>query len=278
MTEESYVRPAAVAGMFYPEHERELKGTVDSLLAEVQQGRENGRLVGIIVPHAGYTYSGRTAAQAYGLLKKRERMTVVLVGPSHREYFDGISVFSGASFTTPLGVVEIDHNLRAALLKKLPALRCSLTGHRSEHSLEVQLPFLQRTIGDLKIVPIVIGNQKREYCEELGAGLAEVANEKDILIVASSDLSHYHSSEAAQKLDAIAVASIRELNYQALMADIDREKTEACGGGPIAAVLCAATMMGADNCTILHTCNSGEVSGDTERVVGYVSAAMWKTH
>lgn len=278
MTEESYARPAVVAGMFYPEHERELKATVDSLLDDVGQEREKGRLVGIIVPHAGYMYSGRTAAHAYGLLKKREKMTVVLVGPSHREYFDGVSVFSGSSFTTPLGAVEVDENLRTALLKRLPALQSSLVGHRSEHSLEVQLPFLQRTIRDLKIVPIVVGNQKREYCEELGAGLAEVADDKDILLVASSDLSHYYSSETARQLDAVAIASIKELNYKLLMADIDTERTEACGGGPIVAVMCAATKMGADLCTVLHTCNSGDVSGDTERVVGYVSAAMWKTH
>ena len=278
MTEESYARPAVVAGMFYPEHERDLRATVDSLLAGVRQRGEKGRLVAIIVPHAGYMYSGSTAAQAYSLLMGRKKMTVVIVGPSHREYFDGVSVFSGSSFTTPLGAVEVDDELRTALLAKIPILRCSLEGHRSEHSIEVQIPFLQRSISNLKIVPIVIGNQKKEYCEELGSGLAEVARDEDVLLVASSDLSHYYTSDMAQKLDAIAIASIQELDYRKLMKDIDAEKTEACGGGPIVSVMAAATKLGADVCTILQACNSGEVSGDTERVVGYVSAAMWKTH
>jgi MEMO1 family protein len=278
MTEESYARPAVVAGMFYPEHEGELRATVDALLADVRPGKEKGKLVGIIVPHAGYTYSGVTAAQAYGLLREMKKATAVIIGPSHREYFDGVSVFSGSSFTTPLGAVEIDGNIRSALMKKTPVLRSSLEGHKSEHSIEVQLPFLQRTVRDLKIVPIVIGNQTREYCEELGSGIAEVVRDEDVVLVASSDLSHYYTSETAHKLDAVAIASIKDLDYRTLMKDIDLEKTEACGGGPIASVLCAAANMGADCCRILHACNSGDVSGDTERVVGYVSAAMWKTH
>ncbi len=278
MTGDSYVRPAVVAGMFYPEHERDLKATVDSLLSDVKRRKQAGRLIGLIVPHAGYMYSGSTAAEAYALLTGSEKITAVIVGPSHREYFDGISVFSGSSFTTPLGTVEVDSNVRDAILTKVPFLRNSLDGHRSEHSIEVQIPFLQRSVRNLKIVPIIIGNQKKEYCEKLGSGLAEVVEDEHILLVASSDLSHYYSSDTAQKLDAIAIASIQDLDYRTLMNDIDEEKTEACGGGPIVSVLAAATTLGADVCTILHACNSGDVSGDTDRVVGYVSAAMWKTH
>jgi len=277
MTDESYARPAFVAGMFYPEHERELKDTVDALLAEGQKTVE-GTLIGIIVPHAGYMYSGGTAARAYALLKGLKKRTVILIGPSHREYFDGVSVFSGASFATPLGVVRIDNTARLALMERMPALRCSVEGHRSEHSLEVQIPFLQRVLPDFKIVPIVIGNQKPSYCEELGTAIAAAFTADDILLVASSDLSHYHRSEEARQIDAIAIDSIRKMNYVRLMADIESERTEACGGGPIAAVLRAASGLGADACTILHSCNSGEVSGENERVVGYVSAALWKAN
>lgn len=278
MNEDQYVRPPVVAGMFYPEHERELRSTVESLLAGAHKTRKSGRLVGIIVPHAGYQYSGGTAAEAYALLKHRKQTTVILIGPSHREYFDGVSVFPGASFTTPLGHVDIDTKLRSELTRRLPGILNSLAGHRMEHSLEVQLPFLQMLIEEMKIVPIVVGNQKREYCEELGNAIADIAGESDILLIASSDLSHYYNSEAAQKLDAVAIASIKKLDYGAFMSDLETERTEACGGGPIVAVLCAATKMGADRCDILHACNSGEISGDTDRVVGYVSAAIWKTH
>jgi MEMO1 family protein len=278
MTEASFVRPPVVAGMFYPEHEQELRHTVESLMNEAPPSPHSGSLLGLVVPHAGYMYSGRTAARAFALLKNRQIGTVVLVGPSHREYFDGVSVFSGASFKTPLGSVEVDASLRSDLMKKYPSIQSSVVGHKAEHSLEVQLPFLQFAVHDLKILPIVMGDQKRNYCEGLGSALAEVAKDHGLFFVASSDLSHYYPSRVAQKLDAVAIASIQELNYDALMSDLEGNQTEACGGGPIAAVLYAAKRAGADFCEVLDSCNSGDVSGDTERVVGYVSAALWKTH
>ncbi len=278
MNEESYVRPPAVSGMFYPDHEQELRQMVESLMANVDQKKRAGTLIGIIVPHAGYQYSGLTAAYAFAQLKDRKNSTVVLVGPSHREYFDGISVFSGASFKTPLGYVSVDTVLRKELLERFPEVQSSLAGHKAEHALEVQLPFLQSVIREFKILPIIIGNQTKEYCEGLGNALAEIAKGNDVVLLASSDLSHYYYSDAAKKLDAVAIASIQELKYQELMADLEAERTEACGGGPIVAVICAAKKIGADFCEILHSCNSGEISGDTDRVVGYVSAAMWKIH
>ncbi|MGA9406924.1 MAG: AmmeMemoRadiSam system protein B, partial [Bacteroidota bacterium] len=263
MNEESYARPPVVAGMFYPGHEQELRHVVESLIASAMPVREAGSLIGIVVPHAGYLYSGHTAARAFALLMNRQISTVVLIGPSHREYFDGVSVFSGASFKTPLGSVEVDSKLRADLLKKYPTLQNSLAGHKGEHSLEVQLPFLQFAVQNLKILPIVMGDQKRKYCEGLGAALAEVANDHEMFLVASSDLSHYYSSDVARKLDAVAIDSIRELKYEALMSDLETDRTEACGGGPIVTVLYAAKKAGADYCEVLDSCNSGDVSGDT---------------
>jgi len=278
MNEDSYTRPAAVAGMFYPEQASELRRAVDDLLAAPGPFPAKGKLLGVIVPHAGYAYSGLTAAHAYRLLKGKVKVTAVVIGPSHREYFDGISVFPGRAFTTPLGVVEVDDRVRGLLVEKMPSLRNSLDGHRTEHSIEVQIPFLQRTVKDLRIVPIVIGNQTKEYCESLGAALAAAAERDEVLLVASSDLSHYYDSETAARLDAVAVESIRSMDYRKLMNDIGEEKTEACGGGPVVSVLFAAKALGADDCTVLHTCNSGATSRDYDRVVGYVSAAMWKTH
>ena len=278
MNEESNIRPPVVAGMFYPEHANELEQMVRQLIDGVKPKRQKGSLVGIIVPHAGYQYSGTTAAHAFALLKKEKRRTIVLVGPSHREYFDGISVFPGVSFKTPLGAVEIDAEMRAALVRSSPHIQSSAVGHRAEHSLEVQLPFLQIAMGEFKILPIVIGNQKREYCEALGTALAGVAKRGDVLFVASSDLSHYYTSDAARKLDGVAIASIENLDFETLMSDLETERTEACGGGPMVAIMSAAKKVGADVCTVLHACNSGDVSGDRDRVVGYVSAAMWKIH
>ncbi len=276
MNEESYIRPPVVAGMFYPEHAKELEQMVGQLIDGAKPKRQKGGLVGIIVPHAGYQYSGVTAAHAFALLKKEKKRTVVLVGPSHREYFDGISVFPGASFKTPLGAVDVDAEMRSALLKATPYVQSSLAGHRTEHSLEVQLPFLQVAMKNFTILPIVIGNQKREYCEALGTALAKITKAGDALFVASSDLSHYYTSDAARKLDSIAIASIEKLDFAMMMSDLETERTEACGGGPIVAVMSAAKQVGADKCDVLHSCNSGDVSGDNDRVVGYVSAALWK--
>ena len=278
MNEESYIRPPVVAGMFYPEHEQELRQMVKSLIDGAKVKRRAGDLLGVIVPHAGYQYSGLTAAHAFALLKKEKKKTVVLIGPSHREYFDGISVFSGASFKTPLGPVEVDAKMRTKLLRTLPSVQSSLAGHKTEHALEVQLPFLQMMMDEVKILPLSIGNQKKEYCEALGQALARLSDPGELLFIASSDLSHYYSSDVAKKLDAVAIGSILKLEYSKLMSDLESERTEACGGGPIVAVLCAAKAAGADTCDILHTCNSGDISGDTDRVVGYVSAALWKVH
>ena len=278
MNEGSYIRPAAVAGMFYPEQPGDLRQTVDGLLAMSRPSAQRGRLLGLVVPHAGYSYSGVTAAHAFSFLKGREKLTAVVIGPSHREYFDGISVFPGKAFATPLGVVQVDETFRNDLLEHMPSLRSSLEGHRTEHSVEVQIPFLQCAVAKLRIVPIVIGHQTRDYCESLGAALAATLGTEDAVLVASSDLSHYYDSETAEKLDAIAIESIRSMDYGKLMTDIDEERTEACGGGPVVSVLYAAKALGSDMCAILHACNSGATSGDTDRVVGYVSAALWKTH
>ena len=278
MNDESYIRPPVVAGMFYPEHAGELGQMVKLLIDGVEPKRRRGRLVGIIVPHAGYQYSGTTAAYAFSLLKKTNIRTVVLVGPSHREYFNGIAVFPGTSFKTPLGAVEIDAELRSELIEASPEIQSSLVGHRAEHSLEVQLPFLQIAMEDFKILPVIIGEQSRDHCEALGSALAKVSKGGDVLMVASSDLSHYYTSDAARKLDSVAISSIEKMDFAGLMSDLETKRTEACGGGPIVAVMLAAKEIGADVCDILHSCNSGDVSGDSDRVVGYVSAAMWKIH
>lgn len=275
MNEHAYIRPSAAAGMFYPDDAEQLRKEVSALLASAPATKLNGFLHAIIVPHAGYMYSGYTAARAFTLLKEMKINTTVLVGPSHREYFDGVSVFPGAAYRTPLGTVLVDDELRTEILEKFSEIQCSHNGHRAEHSLEVQLPFLQQVAKEIKILPIVMGDQRRSYCVKLGEILAEVVRGKNVLLLASSDLSHYYPYEIARSLDAIVLSSLRRLDNEQLMHDLETERAQACGGGPIVAVLTAAKKLGADSCSILHSCNSGDVTGDRDAVVGYVSAALW---
>jgi AmmeMemoRadiSam system protein B len=276
MIDQSFIRPPAAAGMFYPDDADQLRNEVSGLISSEPPTKLSGSVFALVVPHAGYMYSGYTAARAFALLQGLKIGTIVLVGPSHREYFDGISIFPGAAYQTPLGTVIVDEEMRTEMLEKFSSVQSSLQGHRSEHSLEVQLPFLQHVAHESKILPIIMGDQRRNYCVQLAEALAESVRGKNVLLVASSDLSHYYPYEVAQRLDAVVLSSLQNLDEKQLMHDLETERTEACGGGPVVAVLTAAKMMGANSCSILHSCNSGDVTGDRDTVVGYVSAALWK--
>lgn len=276
--ERDYVRPAAVAGLFYPAGKSDLAkmclGFVDSARKEISEPSPE-KLFGIIAPHAGYQYSGFTAAHGYSLLSQGRFKSVVVISPSHREYFDGISVFSGKAYSTPLGEVGVDNELREAFLETAAeAVIESRAGHKTEHALEVQLPFLQLTLGSFELLPIVMGDQDRRYCETLGKALADLAGGRNILFVASSDLSHYHDYETANLLDRICTENITRLDPDRLLADLQAGRCEACGGGPIVSLLYAAKELGATSSRVLHHCNSGDTTGDKSGVVGYLSAVI----
>jgi AmmeMemoRadiSam system protein B len=271
-------RPPAVAGMFYPAERERLSRDLDRMLDASAGDALEGELVAMIVPHAGYQYSGATAAAAYALLRGRQFDAAVIVSPSHREYFDSISVFSGAGYLTPLGSLCVDESLRAALLKGERAIGASTRGHGSEHAVEVQLPFLQRACGVISILPVVMGDQRRENCFLLGKKLASILAGRKTLLLASSDLSHYHSYPEAEALDRVFIDDVRTFDADRLMDHLEGEATEACGGGPAVAVMVAARLLGADTARILHHCNSGDITGDRAQVVGYLSAAFTRVH
>jgi MEMO1 family protein len=273
-----FVRPPAVAGMFYPGTAAALDESVSGFLQVCGRQTIQGKLVGLVVPHAGYEYSGLTAAHAFSLIQPGEFSTIVIVSPSHREYFRGISICSGSAWRTPLGEIPIDADLRDEIVRLDPSIEVSLHGHGREHAIEVQIPFLQKIAGAVPILPIVIGDQKRENCLRLGDILGTACAAKRILLVASSDLSHYHTYESATGLDRIVAESIGSFDEMKLMNDIETERCEACGGGPVVSVMIASRKLGADKADILHACNSGDVTGDRDAVVGYLSAAFTRTH
>lgn len=264
-----------MAGTWYPDDPDELRAEVEACLGSADCIAVPGRLVGLVSPHAGLRYSGPVAARGYALLRGRQHLTAVLVGPSHRLAFEGVSVIPSGAFETPLGEVPIDEDLARDLIQRGTVVRDHPRPHRDEHSLEMQLPFLRHLVPDLRIVPLLMGTQGRVEVDALSDVLAEVLGGRDVLLVASSDLSHYLPAPAAQRMDAIVIDRLETFDPGGLMDLLERDPSHACGGGAMVAVLDAARRLGADVCTVLRYADSGdEGSRDKSRVVGYVSAAV----
>jgi AmmeMemoRadiSam system protein B/AmmeMemoRadiSam system protein A len=274
------IRRPAVAGSFYPAAPGELTKTVAGLYAEVDRYPIAGRTIGLIAPHAGYPYSGRIAAKAYKLLQGEEFETVVIISPSHTVFFRGCSVFNGDGYATPLGVVNIDKDLSQKIAAVHPSIYLSNMGHasgstRGEHGLEVHLPFLQIVLGtNFKLVAIVMGDQEESTTRALGDVLAKEAETGRILLVASSDLSHFHSEKEARVLDYTIQKAVQQYDPGLLLETLESGKGEACGGGPMAAVMMATRKLGGERVEFLDYTTSAEVTGDYDEVVGYLSAAI----
>jgi hypothetical protein len=260
------VRPAAVAGMFYPASARELAREVDDMLGHsAGGGLAPGFPKALIVPHAGYVYSGNVAAQAYDRLRPARGIVrrVVLLGPCHRVPVHGLALPDAAAFATPLGEVPLD---RAAIvsLAGLSQVAVSNAAHADEHALEVQLPFLQRVLDEFSLVPLAVGAATAEQVSEV---IETLWGGEETLIVISSDLSHYHPYDEACAIDRGTARAI--LDYST---DIDHE--QACGATPVAGMLLAAKRHKL-NVELLDLRNSGDTAGGRARVVGYASFAFW---
>ena len=268
------IRKAMVAGYFYPSDSRKLSDEIDTLLSISNPDITLQNITGIIAPHAGYIYSGMTAAFAFNLLKEKQIDKVIIIAPSHREYFPGICIYNGNGYETPLGIVETDGELADKIVKEQKIIYKGIEGHREEHAIEVQIPFLQKVLNEFKIVPIVMGDQGRLFIDELSNRIYQAADETT-LIVASSDLSHYYSKQEADKLDSVIENDINEFNFKKLQNDLDQKKGEACGGGPIVAMMKTASLMNKKNAIVLNRSNSGDTTGDYNGVVGYLSAAIY---
>lgn len=269
------IRRAAVAGSWYPGRRDVLARELEGYLAQASVRAVPGRLLALISPHAGLRYSGPVAAHGYSLLRGARDLSVVLVGPSHRAAFDGCAVHAEGAFETPLGEIPVDEELAGALLDRDARIVDAPSVHREEHSLEMQLPFLQYLVPGLRIVPILMGSQTRDEVMALAEGLVEALRGREALLVASSDLSHYHPAAVANALDARVVEDVERFDPEGLMDRIERDHGSACGGGPIVAVMRAARALGADRATLLRYADSGDAGeGDKSHVVGYLSAAL----
>lgn len=268
------IREPAVAGMFYPLSEKKLRDEIKVLFDLTKSKDILNNVVGIVSPHAGYVYSGKTAAFAFNAVSNKNYNTIIIISPSHREYFPGVSVYDGDAYRTPLGIVPVNKEMRSKLIEGSKIIFQGIQGHRAEHAVEVQLPFLQMIYNDFDFLPIVMGDQRKFFIDELVNKLAAIIDDKT-LVVASSDLSHFYSKETAYMLDSIVEKHINEFNYDGLETDLESGKCEACGGGAIVAMMKAADLLKKKNSKVLSRSDSGDVTGDHSEVVGYLSAAIY---
>ncbi|MGA2072359.1 MAG: AmmeMemoRadiSam system protein B [Terriglobia bacterium] len=284
LSAEQKIRPPLVAGGFYPADPNELGKMIDGFLAKASLEKLDGNLVALICPHAGYQFSGGVAAYAYIQLKGRSYDRVVVLAPSHYESFPFSSIYDGEAYHTPLGDVPVDHDFAAKLVKLSSSIKISDRGHGpvemrgqqyGEHAIEDQLPFLQRVLGQFKMVPIVMGDISYDNSRALGVALAKAVEGTNTLILVSSDLSHYHTYDDAERMDHQILKTIQDWDYLTLSQNLERNLWNGpCGGGPIVAAMIAADRMGAHHAQLLKYANSGDVTGDKTRVVGYGALAI----
>ncbi|HPD61113.1 MAG TPA: AmmeMemoRadiSam system protein B [Thermodesulfobacteriota bacterium] len=274
---EKNIRQPVVAGSFYTANPKVLAQEIKSYLNNVPVGQViSEKPIGLISPHAGYIYSGQVAAFAYKQIEGRRYEAIMIIAPSHQVYFHGASVDTKDGYRTPLGVVPVAKEIVNQIFDKSPLITHYPQAHLQEHSLEVQIPFLQTVVGDFKLIPMVMGDQTIETCQVVARVLANVIKNHDILVVASSDLSHYHPSDIAQGLDQKVIDRINAFDPQGLALDLRLHKTEACGGGPIITALLIGERLGANKARVVKYANSGDVSGDYSGVVGYAAGVIYK--
>ncbi|MEO8077893.1 MAG: AmmeMemoRadiSam system protein B [Acidobacteriota bacterium] len=274
----SRVRPPAVAGTWYPRVPAVLAAEVDGYLRAASAGPP-GRVQAILSPHAGLMFSGAVAAHAYKAAQSGDFDVAVLVGPSHYVGFEGAALWPEGAFESPCGRLPID-DAGARALAASPIVHAMPEAHGREHSLEMQLPFLQRVLPDIPIVPVLIGFQRRATIQALADAMAGAFEGRRALLVASTDLSHYFDATTAATLDGRVQRCVAAFDPEGLRdvyeeyPDADRGRYVACGGGAALAVMLAARALGAVHGRVLKYGHSGEVSGDNTAVVGYLAAAF----
>ncbi|MGQ9514388.1 MAG: AmmeMemoRadiSam system protein B [Thermoproteota archaeon] len=277
------IRGPVVAGSFYPGNERELVKLIESCFTHRlgpgelpgAEPRVGEGLISLISPHAGFIYSGPVAAHGYLLLSKRKRPdTVIVVGPNHTGVGTDVSLYPEGRWVTPLGQIEIDSDLTYALARKSSIFSVDDFSHTNEHSIEVQLPFLQYTLKSFKIVPICMLDQSKETSVRVGEALGDAMLGRSAILVASSDLTHYEPAETAKRKDELVISKALSLDVDGLYSTLASINSTACGYGPIAVAITVAKKLGVKRGRLLKYASSGDVIGDRRSVVGYSSLAL----
>jgi len=270
--EDRFMRQPAVADRFYPGSPRALEHAINNLLPlEPEPSREN--VIAAISPHAGYIYSGELAAKTLNSINIPE--SVILIGTNHSGIGAPVAL-STVNWNMPFGPVTIDNTLSTLLLANSSHIKEDEAAHRTEHSLEVQVPFLQQLQKNLSIVPLVVSRVSLQVCQEIGKTIAEAVklSEKEILLLASTDMSHYESRKVAEKKDRLALKCVEELDPEQLYQTILNNDISMCGFIPVVITLFAAKILGATSTKLIGYTDSGYVSGDTDQVVGYAGLTI----
>ena len=272
MAKSSVRSPVCADDRWYPSRTAALRNEVNGYIERASALDLPGRVVGLVAPHAGYFFSGHVAGAAYRQVQGGDYDTVVLVGPDHRgATWGGLAYADFDVWRTPLGDVPADRDVLAALGRRLKLRPVEEDG---EHSLEVQLPFLQIALADFKLVPIMMGDASPETCRELGLAIADGVRERRALLVASTDLSHYYDDPTARRLDQQTLQYVLDFDPDGLAQALGRDAAHACGGGPVAAVMLAARELGAAGAHLVKYATSGDVWEDRSQVVGYASLVL----
>jgi AmmeMemoRadiSam system protein B len=275
------IRPSPIAGTWYEAHPGRLASQVDGYLQAASLPDLPGEVVAILAPHAGHRYSGPVAGYAFATLKNSTPAVVAILSPMHHLYAQPFLTSAHAAYGTPLGEIQINRTLvneLDATLKQRLGVGLTPVVNDPEHSLEIELPFLQRAVkSTFTLLPVMLREQSREAARALGEALAETLAGQNALLVASSDLSHFHNQTTAGKLDANLLAQVSAFSPDGLFEVEASSKGEACGLAALAAVLWAAQALGAETAKVLKYATSGDVTGDFQRVVGYGAAVFLRT-
>ncbi|MFN2160239.1 MAG: AmmeMemoRadiSam system protein B [Anaerolineales bacterium] len=284
MKEKTDIRPSPIAGQWYSSDPRVLASEVDGYINNARAPRLEGDVVAVVAPHAGHLYSGQVAGYAFAVLKGISPEVVVVVSPMHHPYYEELLTTKHAAYETPLGIIPVDRYALeelSASLETNSGIRIVPVARDSEHSIEIELPFLQRALGNpFRILPVMVRDQSVRVARALGNALADLfqaggalANSRP-LFVASTDLSHFYTQTQANALDQKMLEVIKSFDPERVIKLDESGEGFACGRGAVAAVLWATKNLGADSVHILHYATSGDVSGDYSSVVGYGSAVV----
>ncbi|MFA6141722.1 MAG: AmmeMemoRadiSam system protein B [Candidatus Omnitrophota bacterium] len=271
------VKEADLAGSWYPGDKTELVALIDGYIESANPQKVDGQAFAIISPHAGYRFSGPVAAYGFKAIQGRDIKTVILIGFSHRKGFDGISIYDKGAFKTPLGEIQIDEKLASLIKARNSRIFYHPDAFAEENSIETEVPFIQTVFKDSKLIPIAFGTQSYGDAVILADALADVLKYRnDYIIVASTDLSHYHPYEEANTIDKYLIKVLENSKGKELYDEARLGSCELCGVMPVTATLLAAEKLGFDKISVLKYANSGDTYGDKSRVVGYLSAVIYK--
>ena len=272
------IRTPAVSGTFYPENEKKLKNLIhDCFTHPIGPGKtfpieSNEKIYGVICPHAGFVYSGPVACHSFYSLSASSSKLAIIVGPNHYGIGQNTASMIDVSWETPLGLMEVDSDSVLELREHLDILEIDSFSHSKEHSIEVQIPILQEVFsGEMKILPISLINQEQKTATLVGSAIAKIAQEKDALLIGSSDFTHYEENEFAHRQDLALIDPILKLDIDEFYKILHERKVTACGFGAIASIMTACKELGATKGKLLKYATSGDVSGDKSSVVGYAS-------